>query len=48
MLPDRPRAEIIELQYLRAIAVLLVVVGHLHQAGVRFLGTDLLFSYLAV
>ncbi|WP_304072377.1 acyltransferase [Maricaulis maris] len=42
MLPDRPRAEIIELQYLRAIAVLLVVVGHLHQAGVRFLGTDLL------
>jgi len=38
----RPRAEIVELQYLRAIAVLMVVIGHLHQAGMRFLGTDLL------
>lgn len=36
----RPHAEIIELQYLRAIAVMMVVVGHLHQAGSRFLGAD--------
>ena len=36
----RPHAEIIELQYLRAIAVLMVVIGHLHQAGNRFLGAD--------
>ena len=38
----RPSAEIVELQYLRAIAVLLVVIGHLHQAGMRLLGTDML------
>lgn len=38
----RPRAEIVELQYLRAIAVLMVVVGHLHQAGGRFTGADIL------
>ncbi|WP_291844662.1 acyltransferase [Maricaulis sp.] len=37
----RPHAEIIELQYLRAIAVLMVVGGHLHQAGARFVGADL-------
>ena len=38
----RPHAEIVELQYLRALAVLMVVVGHLHQAGGRFTGADLL------
>ncbi len=37
----RPRTEIVELQYLRAIAVLMVVVGHLHQAGGRFTGADI-------
>lgn len=42
MLTARPRAEIVELQYLRAIAVLMVVVGHLHQAGGRLTGADIL------
>jgi len=41
MTTARPHAEIIELQYLRAIAVLMVVVGHLHQAGERFFGASL-------
>ncbi|WP_323763182.1 acyltransferase [Maricaulis sp.] len=38
----RPHAEIVEVQYLRAIAVMMVVVGHLHQAGIRFMDTDIL------
>tara|TARA_R110002126_G_scaffold9175_1_gene41892 strand:+ start:406 stop:1485 length:1080 start_codon:yes stop_codon:yes gene_type:complete len=43
--PDR--GQIVELQYLRALAVLLVVIGHTHQTEGRLLGDQLLggFAY---
>lgn len=39
-----PRAQIIEVQYLRAFAVLLVLIGHINQAEMRVIDGDLLGS----
>ncbi|WP_339743911.1 acyltransferase [uncultured Maricaulis sp.] len=41
------RDKIVELQYLRAVAVLLVVIGHIHQTEGRFFGDELFggFAY---
>tara|TARA_R110000868_G_scaffold29558_10_gene110013 strand:- start:813 stop:1886 length:1074 start_codon:yes stop_codon:yes gene_type:complete len=39
------RVQIIELQYLRALAVLLVILGHTHQSEGRFFGDQLLGSF---
>ena len=39
-----PRAQIIEVQYLRALAVLLVLIGHINQSEMRVLDGDVLGS----